>query len=143
MEELGSPMNTVKFPAMRREVIDAVAALSDLEYQRRVWIDRIFPKENFYDDLTLRSHILYDDTMVLPDPGSAIGDILIDGDEVARLAALDQVLGPLIDELGEADDFRYISHPRWPEVVRLAGRALSALVLAGGFWPSGSSGAAE
>ncbi|MFI5719824.1 hypothetical protein [Nocardia sp. NPDC051750] len=114
-------------------MIDAVAALSDSEYQRRVWVDRILPEENFYDDLTLRVHILYDDTTVLPDPASAIGDILLGGAEIARLTALDRVLGPLIDELGEADDLQYLNHPRWPEVVRLAGHALSALVLSGGW----------
>lgn len=125
-------MTKVKYPAMRREVIDTMAALSDLQYQKRVWIDHVLPTENYYDDLTLRVHILYDDTMVLPDPSSAIGDVLVSGDEADRLATLGQVLGPIIDELGESDDIRYISHPQWPKATRYAGLALSAMVLAGG-----------
>lgn len=125
-------MTSVKYPAMRREVIDSMAALSDLEYQKRVWIDHVLPTENYYDDLTLRVHVLYDDTMVLPDPSSAIGDVLVSGDEVDRIAKLGQVLGPIIDELGESGDIRYIGHPEWPKVARYAGLALSAMVLAGG-----------
>jgi hypothetical protein len=117
---------------MRREVIAAVAALSDVEYQRRVWVDRILPCPDYHDDLTLASHILYDDTMVLTNPAATVGDILIAGDEIDRLTALDRVLGPLIDTLGDVPDLEYLNHPRWPEVVHRASHALSALVLAGG-----------
>lgn len=132
MEELGSSVSEVRYPDLRRYVINAVAALSDLQYQKRVWIDRNYPRDNYFDDLDTNIHTLYDDYRILPEPESALGDILIDGDEVERLRTLGRVLGPIIDELGDAPDAHYLSHPSWPVVIRAAGASLSALVLAGG-----------
>ena len=126
-------MSEVKYPVMRLEVLSAVAALSDTEYQQRVWIGRESPTPKFYDDLTANVHVLYDDCQVLPDPESALGTVLLPGDEVARLRDLDQLFGPLIDTLGDAPDSVYLASPQWAAVVRAASRALSAMVLAGGF----------
>ncbi|MEU6831521.1 hypothetical protein ABZ894_22975 [Nocardia beijingensis] len=125
-------MSEVRYPDLRRYVINAVAALSDLQYQQRVWIERNNPRENYYDDLDTNIHTLYDDYRILPEPESALDDILVDGDEVERLRTLGRVLGPIIDELGDAPDTQYLSHPNWPAVIRAAGTSLSALVLAGG-----------
>ena len=116
---------------MRREVINALAALSDRQYQKRVWIDHILPQDNYYDDLTLNIHILYDDCAVLPEPETRIGTVLVDGDEIGRLIDLERVLGPMIAGLGEAPDVEYMADPRWSAVLAHAGSALSAMVLAG------------
>lgn len=126
-------MSDVEYPAMRREVMRALAAFSDRDYQERVWVQRNYPEPNFYDDLTQNVHILYDDSQVLPDPESRLRWVLLDGDELDRLRALDSVLGPMIDELGEAPDAAYLRDSRWPSVVSTASRALSAMVLAGSF----------
>ena len=126
-------MSDVEYPAMRREVMRALAAFSDPEYQERVWVQRNYPDPNFYDDLTQNVHVLYDDCQVLPDPVSRLRWVLLDGDELKRLRALDGVLGPMIDELGEAPDATYLQDSRWPSVMSTASRALSAMVLAGGF----------
>jgi hypothetical protein len=115
----------VKYPEMRQEIASALAALADPEYQQRVWIDRKYPRENFYDDLTLNINILYD--MVLPDPRSRIGTVLVSENEVGHLARLEAVLGPLVAELRDAPDSRYLSDPRWEEVVVAAGSALSSM----------------
>src|SRR4051812_2824008 len=102
-------MSTVRFPAMRLEVVRALEALSDVAHQRCVWIDRKLPAANYYDCLDLCINILYDDCQVLPNPGSRIGTILLDTDEVDRLLALDRVLGPMISRLGNAADIEYVS----------------------------------
>ncbi|SUB09252.1 SCO4402 family protein [Nocardia brasiliensis] len=132
MEELGSPVTEVRYPDARRAVIDAVAALSDLEYQKRVWLDRVYPHANFYDDLDTNVHILYDDYRILPDPESALGDVLLPGDEIERLRTLGRVLDPVIEELGDSPDARYLAHQQWTVVARTAGAVLSAMVLSGG-----------
>ncbi|QIS05968.1 hypothetical protein F5X71_29920 [Nocardia brasiliensis] len=132
MEELGSPVTRVRYPEARRAVINAVAALSDLEYQKRVWLERVYPHENFYDDLDTNVHILYDDYRILPDAESALGDVLVPGDEIERLRTLGRVLDPVIEELGDCPDSRYVAHKQWPVVTRAASAALSAMVLSGG-----------
>ncbi len=96
----------------------ALAAFSDRDYQERVWVPRNYPHLNFYDDLTQNVHVLYDDSQVLPDPESRGRWVLLPGDELDRLRALDSVLGPMIDELGEAPDAAYLQDPRWPSVIR-------------------------
>lgn len=112
-------------------MLEAVAALSDPEYQQRIWIRHELPHENYYDPLDQSIHTLFDDWVVLPDPEPAIGAFLVSGPEIDRLRALGDVLGPLIDELGDRPDQDYISDRRWPLVVERAGSALSAMVLAG------------
>ena len=118
-------MTDVRFPAMRQQTMTALAALADRDYQQRVWIAREYPREGFYDDLTLNVNTLYD--MVLPDPRSRLGVVLRNDTEVARLTDLEQLLGPLVDDLGDASDQQYLSDPRWNEVVAAAATALSAM----------------
>lgn len=121
---------TVRFPAFRREVILAVAAFSDVDYQRRVWVDGIMPFEGYGDSLTENVHALYDDFLDLPHVDDAIGEILVDGPEVEALVAFDRAFRPILDELGDAPDIDYLAHPSWGVVVQRAQRALSAMVLA-------------
>lgn len=103
----------------------ALAALADREHQQRVWIAREYPREGFYDDLTLNVNTLYD--MVLPDPQARLGVLLRNESEIALLTDVEQLLGPLIDDLGDASDQQYLSDPRWNEVVAAAASALSAM----------------
>ncbi len=64
----------VQFPDMRRQVISALASLADTEYQERSWVRKIFPAENYYEDLRLEVNVLYEDFMVLPSPADSVGD---------------------------------------------------------------------
>ncbi|WP_410870178.1 SCO4402 family protein [Nocardia sp. A7] len=120
-------MTDVQYPEMRKSVIEALASFADPEYQRRVWINRQFPQENFYDDLDVNVSILYDDCVVVPDPRSRIGTVLVDTPEVDRLIELDQVLDPLIRRLGNAPDATYLGDSEWPLVVAAARAALAAM----------------
>ena len=133
LDHLVLPVSDVEFSAMRREVLRALAALSDRDYQRRVWELKQYPGTGFYDDLTQNINVLYDDCQVLPEPESRLWSVLLPGDELARLAAVDRVLGRMIDELGEAPDEMYLADPRWATVMTAAGRALASMILAGGF----------
>jgi hypothetical protein len=121
----------VEYPSARWGVMRAVAALSDRDYQQRVWINHRLPHPNYYDSVDLAIHTLFDDWAVLPNPREAIGAILVDGPEIERLQKLGQVLGALVDELKKSPDEEYVRDPRWSEVVDSAVHALSAMVLAG------------
>ncbi|WP_216916046.1 SCO4402 family protein [Nocardia noduli] len=120
-------MSDIQFPQMRMYVEHALESLADPVYQRRVWIERQFPHEGFYDDLDLSIHILYDDCVVCPDPRSTIGAVLVDGPEVDRLIELDRVLGPMIERLGNVGDSEYLDDPQWPLVIAAARAALAAM----------------
>ncbi|TQM25871.1 SCO4402 family protein [Nocardia bhagyanarayanae] len=127
VEQLGPSMNEVQFPEMRANVLSAIRALADREYQQRVWLERQYPHEGFYDDLDQRIHTLYDDCAVLPDPRRRIGTVLIDNDELGALAKLDRVLSPLLDDLGNSPDSVYVGDPRWGAVLTAARVALAAM----------------
>jgi hypothetical protein len=135
VELVGALMAEVEVPRMRRDVMDSLAVLGDREYQQRAWVRKEGFKLGQHDDFDYHVHVLYDDTEVLRDPAAAIGTVLLPGDEVNRLEALAELLDRLLDELGDVAGTAYLNHQRWPDVVRLAGLALAAMVREWGFEP--------
>lgn len=123
---------SVRFPAMRRDVMFALAALADRDYQEAVWLGWR-PRPGYVDDLTAAVNVLYDDCQVLPDPANRVGSVLVDGDELERLRHLDAVLEVLLDRHHGRDDDAFLGDPRWGEVVDAAARALAAMVISGEF----------
>jgi len=118
-------ITSVGFPAMRDEVIAALGSLADPQHQQLRWgVNE--PGVNYYDDLTLNIHVLYDDSQVLPNPSAALGAVLHD-EEVDAFLALHTALEPLLDELGDRPDRDYIADPRWPSVIAAARAALEAM----------------
>lgn len=113
---------------MRRSLIEALQALSDLEYQRRVWVERNYPQPGFYDDLTHNVKVLYDDTLVAEDPRAQIGVTLESEAEAAAIEGLTAVLDPLLDSSPtELEDAQVISRPEWSAVVRAAQAAVGII----------------
>ena len=110
---------------MRFQVIAALQSLSDPKHQQARW-GRYVEGVNYYDDLTLNLHVLYDDCMVLPEPREAVPDVLR-LEEVAAFEDLERALGPVIRELGERPDDAYVNDSRWPSVVDAAARALAVM----------------
>lgn len=118
----------VNLPEMRKEIISAVKALSDTDYQQRVWIDQIYPHADFFDDFTLNVNVLYDDTTVLDDPAAALGQTLANDTEVAAMQQLAGRLGDILDSVGrDADDLAFLQSPLWSGVVTAAQEALRVL----------------
>jgi hypothetical protein len=118
-------MSTVELPAMRLQVRAALRALANPTYQSARW-GLMEPGVNYYDDLSINVHVLYDDCEVLPEPSRTIGTVLYE-DEVPAFRTLESSLGPLLEELGDSPDETYLTDPRWPAVVRSAKRALEAM----------------
>jgi hypothetical protein len=104
-----------------------VAALSDPDYQQRVWIRQEVPHPGYEDSLRETVNGLYD--LVLPNPRDAVGSILVDGPEIERLNKLGQALDPLLDDLKDRPDDNYVRDRRWDQVIEYARDALSAMVL--------------
>ncbi len=128
MDELVYAMTDVEYPAMRREVLGALASLADVDYQRRAWIQHKPPPPTRLDNLDLNVNILFDDCAVLPNPEERVGTVLRSGDEVPALRSLGVLLGGLIDQLGNVPDSVYLESDSWPEVARRGGLALAAMV---------------
>ena len=118
-------MRRVQHPPMRDEVISALRSLSDPQHQAHRW-GVYDPDANYYDDLRLVVHVLYDDCQVLPDPASAVGTVLFP-EEVGPLRRLEAVLEPMLDELGDRPDADYLTHAKWHDVVQSAGEVLLAM----------------
>jgi len=130
MEFMGfAEMNGVEFPEMRAAVIDAVKALADEEYQRRVWVHKVYPKEGYYDDFSMNVNLLFDDTLVLDGPDRHLGTILATQAEVEAMESLGSSLLELLDAQGrDKSDLEYIEAPEWNSVVVAARRAYERLV---------------
>ncbi|MET8729522.1 hypothetical protein ABZV81_20420 [Streptomyces parvus] len=128
MEQAVTARKVVKLPEMRAEAIGAVQALASPEYQQRVWIDRTYPHPDYYDDLTLNVHILYDDTAVLASPEAALGYTLTSEQEVRAMKELAHALDAALEGVGaDAPDAEFLQSPLWPQVVAAAQAALTAL----------------
>ncbi|MGW1073413.1 SCO4402 family protein [Streptomyces sp. NPDC002537] len=131
MEDMESAVNpkpkSVQLPEMRAEVISAVRALSDLEYQKRVWIDRQYPSPGYFDDFTLNVNIL-DDATVLDAPYATIGFTLASDEEAGAMAELAARLDEVLDAVGaESPDGTFLASPLWEKVVAAAMGALDVL----------------
>ena len=126
-------MSFVEFPAMRREVMVALACLADADHQVRVWLNGAMPSPSYHDDLAMNIHVLYDDSQVLPFPATRVGTVLVAGDEVIRLEELGRLLDVLIAEHGDRSDRMYAADPRWSAVSDAAAGCLAAMVRSWGF----------
>ncbi|MEU6285230.1 hypothetical protein [Streptomyces sp. NPDC047028] len=123
-----SKLSKVSFPEMRESVISAVSALTDEKYQKEVWVDQNYPEEGYFDDFELNIHILFDDTLVLEDPASALGTILRSTEEVNAMEKLASAINDLLASEGsDKTDIQYITSPLWGAVVRSASIALGIL----------------
>jgi hypothetical protein len=120
-------VNEVRFPAMRAEVVGAIRALSDQDYQWSAWIRRELPAGH-YDEFTHRIHILYDDTDVMENPEGSVGNYLRSPREAIAIRKLGSALDTLFQQLGtERTDEEYLQAPGWRSVVDAAKAALQVL----------------
>lgn len=114
--EMGQPhlmTNDVEFPDVRINVVAALESLADQNYQQRVWRDRMPRADEKVDNFDLVVHVLFDDSRVLDDPEPPVGEVLASAREVRAARELAEVLGRLIDELGDVGDEVYLASPRW------------------------------
>lgn len=110
---------------MRDQVIASLQSLADPSHQKVRW-GRYEEGVNYYDDLTLNVHVLYDDCQVLPDPSRSVGTVLYEN-ELEALREVHAALGPMLDELQDSPDSDFLADPRWPEVVGAARAALDVM----------------
>ena len=120
----------VRYPAMRREVVEALTYLSNPTYQRDVWLkDTSLPAGEFYA-FDWAIHTLYDDADFEDDSTAAIGDVLCDHEEAEAIDRLMQSLEAVFAEVGSADApiASLLSTREWSQVIEAARVALRTLV---------------
>jgi|EndMetStandDraft_4_1072995.scaffolds.fasta_scaffold28477_6 hypothetical protein len=126
--KLEQAMNKVKYPEMRKELRSHLQALSDPEYQRRVWVAKGKEGSIQHDELDYAIHFLYDDTQLADDPRSMIGWILYDASEAELMERLVRVIEGIFEQHGTAlSDAQYIGLAEWGAVVDAAKEALVAI----------------
>lgn len=114
----------VEYPAVRAEVIGALRALADPEYQRRVWLE-----PNEFDSLTFAVDVLFGDSGVLPDPSRnarTVGAVVHES-EVPALRRLGTVFDEVLNRLGGCTDDAYLDDAAWLGVVEAARAALGSM----------------
>ncbi|MGJ3238854.1 MAG: SCO4402 family protein [Anaerolineae bacterium] len=105
---------------LRNEVIYYVDILSNPEKQRDVWIELNYPEGVEEDCLDFAIHLFFDDTSLAYKPEALIGDILVNQLEARLIKNLTDILGEIIDELGDVPDINYLKHSKWIKVVNKA-----------------------
>lgn len=119
----------VRYPALRGDVIDALEALADPEYQARVWLDGEFPGDGNYESLDMAVHALYDDAQLDGGAERAIGTVLRDEHEAQALDGVIEAMEAVFTELGgtELPDREIVGALSWPRVVDTAKLALDRM----------------
>ena len=134
---LGEPgaaaVTGVRFPAMRREVIACLESLADPEHQQRIWIERRYPHESYFDDLAQCVNVL-DDIVPASRLEASIGTVLVSESEVRCVAAYHQALDLVFARHDRNDaDAVFLADSGWPAVVDAAHLALTELLVNGRF----------
>src|SRR5471030_2687760 len=121
-------MIQVTYPDMRKELVEYLQGLSDLEYQKRVWVNGGSDGTVIHDEFDYVVHFLYDDTALANDAHSTIGWILQDTSEALLIAALTTCIDGVFEKYGtELSDAQYIELPEWQTVVAAAETALISI----------------
>ena len=126
MGALGFPM--IKFPEMRKELIDSLTGLSDKQYQEDCWVKKQCPLGIENDELDYAVHFLFDDTQLSESPESMIGFCLRNKLEAKAVNLVCREISNIFDKYGyDKSDKEYIDYPEWQGVIESAKSALSAL----------------
>lgn len=113
---------------MRRELLDALTALADRDYQRRVWERREDPGVGRYYGWDMAVHALFDDAPLEQGSSSVVGTLLRDEDEARAVDRVVAALNDVFAETGvEAPVEKVLRSAGWPRVVETA--ALAAKLL--------------
>lgn len=122
----------VKYPEMRRELVETIQTLADREYQHKAWVKKEFPAPVKYDCFDYAVHFLYDDATLANNVEKAIGQLLENENEADAIRQVIAALERVFARLGtEATDEEYISCSEWDQVIEAA--AAASLVLQGKF----------
>ncbi|ELQ6134880.1 SCO4402 family protein [Cronobacter dublinensis] len=126
MEKL--ELSQLKYPEMRKELIDYIHGLSDREYQYQAWVEDNRPGGG-HDELDYAIHFLYDDTDLADDPMSLIGWILTGKNEADVITNLVKALDIIFDKYGtELSDKEYLAKNEWENVLSMAKDAKSVFL---------------
>lgn len=114
-------MIDVKYPEMRTELIEHLKALSNTDYQQRVWVLGESDGATVHDEFDYAVHYLYDDTRLAKDPASTIGSILRSAEEADKVSKLVEVIEVIFRQYGKKlSDAEYIQFPEWAAVLKAA-----------------------
>lgn len=121
-------MSEIKYPEMREELVNHLRALSDAEYQQRVWVAKGKEGTIEHDEFDYAVHFLYDDTQLAEDPRAMMGWILRNDSEAVLIERLVKIIESILQKHGTAlSDAQYIVLPEWGGVVDVAKEALSII----------------
>lgn len=118
-----------EWPNYRFQAISVLVWLADQDEQD-AW--RMQPAET-RPPMIWVAEVALDDTGMLEHPSKQIGGCLVDGPEIERLKELGEVLIPFLGVTSLPTGAEFLDDPGWPEVVRRARRALTAMLDAGWF----------
>lgn len=124
MNEHASAVRRVQWPEQREDVLNALQALGDRDYQEQHWrLGHGCP------DLTAAVHWLIDDTFIDQAGARAlIPQLIRDEQEADRVQLVVDALLRVLDDLGPtAPDHAYLDHPAWISVLHAANAALQVL----------------
>jgi hypothetical protein len=113
---------------VRDELIGHLQTLSDLAYQRRVWVNKDFPPAVEYDEPDLTIHFLYDETGIADEAENLLGVVFKNQNEISAMKKLIEKLNLVLEkfDIGFISPAEFINAPvpEWKSVIDAAKAAL-------------------
>lgn len=118
----------IKYPGFRRRLILNVFWLSDVDYQKKKWVDPLYV-HSFWDYFNITIEIIFDEACLDENPEERIGSFLRNQAEVDALKPLVKALDIVLKQIGiEKPDEAYIDSPLWQDVVAAAKHAYEVMM---------------
>ena len=98
--------------------------MSDVEFQRKAWVNGEYPPRVQLDNSDLVINFLFDDTQLAEDPESTIGWFLKNEEQARAVKRVADPIDKILDDNDDLTDEEYIALPEWEGVVKAAQEAL-------------------
>ena len=122
-------MKSIKYPQLRVNLVSFLQSLSDIEYQKEVWVEGRQREKIQHDEFDYSVHFFFDDTTLAVDANDNVGYILYDEHEAFLIGRLTQSIDNVLNKYGtNLSDEEYISVPEWSSVIDCAKAALKAVM---------------
>jgi hypothetical protein len=122
-------LTEMKYPNMRKELIEYLEGLSDKQYQLDCWVNNQCPDGVEHDDFDLAVHFLFDDTLCAESPEKSVGVFLRNLEEAGAVKTVCDNIDQLLNKYGcNKTDDEYIQTTEWDNILISSSLALNLLI---------------
>ena len=126
LEHVERAMSEFDSKYVRSRLFDYLKGLSDIEYQRKWWVNKQFP-HGAYDDFEETIKFFFDGSLLCTKISAYLGNVLQNEEEVEAIQSVCNILDKIYFRKDWETDADVIELPEWQQVINFAKGALVVL----------------